>query len=308
MRRLDRITLKQLRALQAVAEEGALSAAAERLHLTAPAIHNQLKTLEDLIGSPLFERDGPERTAPTPQGRALLDAQAEIQAALTRALGTVRALDAGASGRVVLGVVSTAKYFAPRIVARLQQEMRDVEIALRVGNRTETLAALARGEYDLTIMGRPPREPLCDAIPLAAHPHVLIAPADHPLAALPLAPREALMAERFVMREPGSGTRILAERFLDDLGEGLQARTTEMSSNETIKQSVMSGLGVAIISAHTVAEELRSGRLAVIRAEGLPIVRHWFVLTRQDRAPSPAAARVRDWITRNVHEVFPTLA
>ncbi|MDF0601679.1 LysR family transcriptional regulator [Psychromarinibacter sp. C21-152] len=307
MKRIGQITLKQLRALKAVVTESTISAAAERLHLTGPAVHNQLKTLEDSIGSPLLQRSGAERNTPTPQGRALLAAHDEIQAALERAIGRIRALDSGHSGRVVLGVVSTGKYFAPRIVALLQKEMPELEVALRVGNRTETIEALARGEFDLCIMGRPPREPMVDAIPLVEHPHVLIAAADHPLAALDEVPRAALLGERFVMREEGSGTRILATRFLDEIGEGRIVPMVEMTSNETIKQAVLNGLGIAIISAHTVADELQSGRLVALRSEGLPLVRHWYVLSRSDQRLSAAAVEVRDWIVAHVEEIFPKL-
>lgn len=306
MRLADRISLRQLRALRAVIEEGTISAAADRLNLTGPAVHNQLKTLENLIGAPVLTRES-GAPGPTQEGAALLAAQEEIQAALERAVGLIEALESGRSGRVVLGVVSTAKYFAPGVVAALRRDLPGVEVVLRVGNRGETIAALARGEFDLCVMGRPPRAPLCDAASLGDHPHVLIAAADHPLAGAGQVPLDDLLKETFVMREPGSGTRILAERFLDDIGHGQAPATVEMSSNETIKQAVISGLGVALISAHTVAEELRTHRLAILQAPGLPIIRHWFLLTRQDRVLSPAARQVRDWITARGEALLPSL-
>ncbi|MCB1332503.1 MAG: LysR family transcriptional regulator [Roseivivax sp.] len=307
MRRLDQITLKQLRALHTVAAEGTISAAAHRLGLTGPAVHNQLKTLEELIGSRLLENTASGRNAPTPQGQALLDAHDEIRAALTRSIGRIQALDAGYSGSVVLGVVSTAKYFAPRIVALLKRQMPEVEIVLKVGNRQETIDALDQGEFDLCIMGRPPRKRAMEARALGDHPHVLIAAASHPMATLDRVPRDALLNERFVMREPGSGTRILAARFLEDIGQGLQPATVEMSSNETIKQAVINELGIAIISAHTVAEELRSGRLVALRADGLPIMRAWYLLSRQDHPLTRTAEQVRDWITAHVDDFLPRI-
>lgn len=306
MKRIDQITLKQLRALDMVARTGNISTAGELLGLTGPAVHSQLKTLEEAIGSPLIHRQGSDRNTPTAQGKVLLSAQAEIRATLERAITTMNALDRGQSGSVVLGVVSTAKYFAPRIVALLQDAIPDVDVTLRVGNRRETIAELARGSFDLCIMGRPPREPLTTSIHLAPHPHVIIASADHPLAQLDHVPQERLLREPFVMREPGSGTRILAARYLDDIGHGHQARIIEMDSNETIKQAVLSGLGLAMISAHTVAEELRSGRLVALPCDGVPIIRSWYMLTDAGRPLAPAALNVRNWIVEHIEDILPS--
>ncbi|WP_198666131.1 LysR family transcriptional regulator [Tropicimonas sp. IMCC34043] len=307
MKRLDQISLRQLRALDTVAREGTVTAAADCLGLTGPAVHSQLKLLEESIGSALLERDGKGPSQPTPQGRVLIEAYCEVRASLERAVHTINALDRGQIGSVVLGVVSTAKYFAPRIVARLRQEFPEVDIILKVGNREVTVAGLAKGEFDLCLMGRPPREPLCEAIPLGDNPHVLIAAADHPLAQQARVDSEALLREHFVMREDGSGTRILAMRFVEDIARGQAVRMVEMSSNETIKQAVMSGLGIAVISGHTVAEELRTGRLAMLSCAGMPIVRKWYLLSRPDRHTRPAAHKVQAWIVENSASLFPDL-
>ncbi|WP_238366065.1 LysR family regulator CbbR [Mesobacterium pallidum] len=306
MKWVDQITLRQLRALSEVVRLGTISGAAEALGLTGPAVHNQLKTLEEAVGAPLLEKQGRERNVPTEQGRALLIAGSEMRGALDRAAHQIDALGRGLSGSVVLGVVSTAKYFAPRLVARLHDALPDVEVVLKVGNRQETIQALARHEFDLCIMGRPPREPLVTAQPLGPHPHVLIAAATHPFAEVSPVPRAALLEQTYVMREEGSGTRILAERWLDDLGDGREARRVEMSSNETIKQSVMSGLGVAILSAHTVADELAAGRLVTLDAPGLPVLRHWFLLTPNEARMSPTVRTVRDWLAENTAQLLPT--
>lgn len=107
---------------------------------------------------------------------------------------------------------------------------------------------------------------------------------------------QELLAETFLAREPGSGTRILMTRFLDRIGDGTPWRMVEMGTNETIKQAVIAGLGIALISQHTVTEELRSGRLVTLRAIGLPIQRSWFLLRREDGVLSPAGQRVHDHI------------
>ena len=214
-------------------------------------------------------------------------------------------MSAGECGNLTLGVVSTGKYFAPKIVALLREAMPDVGVQLVVGNRNETIERLARGEVDLCIMGRPPRIPLGGAVTFAEHPHVLVAAPDHPLAHRRLVGSAELLDERFVLREEGSGTRIMAERFLDEIGKGRIFETYEMGSNETIKQAVMAGLGIAVLSAHTVANELETGRLVALDVPGFPIIRHWFIVSPAHVLETPIAARVRDWLVEHSAEFIP---
>lgn len=307
MKRLDQLTFKQLRALEAVTAHRTISAAAESLLLTPPAVHNQLKTLEENFGCQLLERSGSEGFKATPEGEALLRAYRETRAALERAVLDVESLKKGLSGSVVLGVVSTAKYFAPRLVALLRRELPQIDVVLRIGNRQRIVDALATRELDLAIMGRPPRAPEVAARVLGDHPHLMVAPPDHPLAHLADVPAEAILSEHFVMREPGSGTRILCTRYLDEIGSGREVAATEMESNETIKQAVISGLGIALLSGHTIVEELRAGRLVPIRSSGLPIVRQWFIVHRADQELTKAALTVWDWIEANSEAVLPRL-
>ena len=294
--KIDGISLRQLRCLRAVADSGSLTGAASLLGLTTPAIHSQLRGLEELAGRPLVARAEHGAFRPTPEGQALLLAEAQIATALARAGRDIRALQQGHVGTVVLGVVSTGKYFAPGLVARLLRLLPDIEVTLRIGNRDTILAALAGDQLDLAVMGRPPREPPVIADPVGPHPHIIIAAPDHPLApADPVMPGD-LLAQTFLSREEGSGTRILMTRFLDRIGEGATWRAVEMGTNETIKQAVIAGLGIALISQHTVTEELRSGRLIALRGIGLPIQRSWYLLRRADRQPSPATARISEEI------------
>ena len=177
-------------------------------------------------------------------------------------------------------------------MARLRREFPGIEIELKVGNRGETMTALAEGRLDLAIMGRPPREPAVEAEVLGPHPHVIVAGPDHPLAVVTRVEPAALWDETFLSREEGSGTRILMTRFIDRIAEGRIVRTIEMGTNETIKQAVMAGLGIALISGHTVVEELRQRRLVALPIEGLPIVRHWFLIHVAGQPLFPAAAAV----------------
>lgn len=287
--RQDGITLKQLRALQAVAERGSLTAAGQALGLTTPAVHTQIKGLEAALETRMLQRaaDGGGSDL-TEAGQALVETARRVDEALAQGLANLGALARGKSGRVTLGVVSTAKYFAPRLVKTLALSHPGIEVALRVGNRAATIDGLARGAFDLAITGRPPRRPEVVAEPLGPHPHLLVAPPEHRLAGQ-IVPAQHLADQVFLTREPGSGTRILMERWLDRVLDGRAFGSLELDSNETIKQAAMAGLGIAFLSQHTVSDELASGRLVALRAPGLPIVRQWFMVRLAQAVPRPVA-------------------
>ncbi|MYM57084.1 LysR substrate-binding domain-containing protein [Thalassovita mangrovi] len=304
MQNLKALTFKQLRALTAVAEHGTIAAAADTLSLSSPAVHSQLKLLEENVGVPLIDRDVSGQFHATQEGQILIDAFEKAWGALSRAAEDIDAVRRGAAGRVMLGVVSTGKYFAPGIVARLKDLHPEIEIRLIVGNRNEIIEGLEAEKIDIAVMGRPPRQPDVTAQSLGPHPHVLIAKPDHPLVGAGKVRKADILAQHFLMREEGSGTRILTMRYLDRLGQGKVYDFTEMGSNETIKQSVIAGLGVALLSAHTVIDELRSGRLAIIQAEGLPIMRYWFVLHRSQQRLTGAMQVVWDEIRTHATEMI----
>lgn len=297
MPKLDAVTLRQLRALAAVAETGSLAAAGERLGLTPPAVHAQIRNLETALSVPMLQRaPAGAGSVSTPEAELALEAGRRIEVALGRCVEQIAAVKAGRSGRVTLGVVSTAKYFAPRLVATLKRQSPGVEVVLRESNRGGVVADLERQAVDLAIMGRPPRQPVVAASPIGPHPHGLIAPPDHPLAGLDRVEIGQVLREPMIAREVGSGTRILMTRYLDAQAPGQAYDLVEMGSNETIKQAVMAGLGLAFISLHTVTEELRSGRLVALRAPGLPLMRQWFLVHSADHPLSPAARALAERI------------
>jgi DNA-binding transcriptional LysR family regulator len=304
MTAINALTLKQLRALRSVAAQRSISRAAEELSLTPPAVHSQLKALEEALGCKMLYREGAEAFTPTAEGEALLLAFEKAETSLEQAMLTIDALRRGQAGVVVLGVVSTAKYFAPMLVARLKRSLPGVEVILKVGNRGEILAGLNDRAFDLTLMGRPPRTPPVTATPIGDNPHVLVVPPDHRLARLEKITPEDIFAELFITREQGSGTRGLTEQYLRNLDLGEPDHLLEMPSNETIKQSVIAGLGISILSQHTVAEELHSGRLVSPKADNLPIVRKWYVIHPSDRPLTGAAREVRRHILSSIGEIF----
>ena len=281
MDHVDSITLKQLRALVAIVRNGSLTAAAGVLNVTPPAISTQLRTLEANVGATVVSRGPDGKVALTPAGVEVLAAAHAVEARLGLLRERLKAIAQGRSGHVAVGLVSTAKYFVPSLVALARDEIPDISIALRVGNREETILSLLAGETDLAVMGRPPIAPGVVSEPIGPNPHVLVVPPGHRLLDGP-ATAARLSRETFLLREQGSGTRVLTERFLDESLGGLPYDSVELGTNETIKQGVMAGLGVAILSGHTVLGEVATGRLAVARAPGLPIVRQWFVVRVED--------------------------
>jgi LysR family transcriptional regulator for metE and metH len=294
---MNRVSLKQLRSLVATAETGSVTAAAAKLNVTPPAVSLTLKQLAAETKIPLLERRDSGFVA-TEAGCAVIAAAQRIEAALRDCESTLASLRGVARGTVKVGVVSTAKYFAPRALAAFRRVHPDVEIVLAIGNREETTAALASYELDFAVMGRPPLDLEVERHPLGPHPHIVIGPPDHPLAGRDRITRAELSAETFLKREPGSGTRQLSENLL----AGLNATPRigmEIGSNETIKQAVMAGLGIALISAHTVFSELADARLVPLAVAGTPIVRHWFLVRRSDKELMPAPAAMWAFLTKS---------
>ncbi|MCI5073881.1 LysR family transcriptional regulator [Oricola sp.] len=292
------LTMRQLRSLTAIEQSGKISIAANGLGLTGPAVTLQLKQAEEEIGMPLFDRT-PDGMRPTAAGQAVLEAAHAIQERLRALEEEIIAFKGGKRGTLKLGAVSTAKYFAPRLIAAFQKTHPDIDIELFIGNRAETIEALRRQTIDIALMGRPPRDLEVEAALFGDHPLVIIAPADHRLVGKRDITKEEIAAEKFLVRERGSGTRISLEIFFADIPGKLENLGTEMGSNETIKQAVMAGLGVAFISAHTIEQELQLGRLAILDVSGMPIRRQWFSVSRSDRTASPAMRIFRDYLIRD---------
>jgi len=299
------VTLRQLRTFEAVLRCGNFAAAAQALHLTPPAVTLQMRRLEQSAGLPLLERSG-GRLLPTEAGQELASAAQRIELAISDcadALSTLRGLK---GGRVSIGVVSTAKYFAPHALGAFSRAFPSVEIRLEVGNRSTIVAALEANTLDLALTGRPPEHLEVDRAPIGAHPHVVVARPDHPHARRRRLPASVLGNETFLVREPGSGTRNLMERFL------AESRVTprigmEMASNETIKQAVMAGLGIAFLSAHTVAAELGDRRLVLLDIAGLPVVRQWFIVKLARRRLLPAAQALRQFLIDEGEKFLPPI-
>lgn len=299
-------TLKQLRTFAMLARSRTMVAAAEALGITPPAVTIQLKLLEEGVGLPLVERTSTGNTL-TAAGREVLTAAARVDQILSECATAIEHLKGLEGGSTTLGVVSTAQYFAPFALAAFAQSHPGVEVKLFIGNRVDIVDALEQYRVDVAIMGRPPDTLDVVADVLGENPHVVIAAPDHHLAGKPRVPMKALARETFLVREQGSGTRTLMEHRLAEAD--VQPRVgMEIASNETIKQAVMAGLGVAFLSAHTVAAEIADGRLVMLDVEGLPVVRQWYIVRHADRRLLPAAGALLEFLTAQGMTFLPAVA
>jgi LysR family transcriptional regulator for metE and metH len=300
---LRELTLRQLRALAAVHKHRSVTAAGRQLHLTQPAVTLQLRNLQTLAGLPLIQRslDG---MLLTDAGREVLALAERIESAIMACETSLDMIAGRTAGRISIGAVSTAKYFVPFAISGFSREYPNIDVTLSIGNRQEIGTALRGYDLDFAIMGRPPIDLPMNMHLIGDHPHVIIAPTSHRLARKPRLTLADLTNETFLTREPGSGTRGLMEQLLG--AAGIRPKIgMAMSSNETIKQAVIAGLGIAFISAHTVAAELDERRLVTLEVEGLPVVRQWFVLCRKDKVLLPPAQAMLDFLSEKGAQFLP---
>jgi DNA-binding transcriptional LysR family regulator len=291
---MRRLTLRQFRVFEAVARNLSFSRAAEELHLSQPAVSMQVRGIEVILGMPLTEQLG-RKIFLTDAGREVLHASLAITARLDDLQANLAQLRGIDSGRLNLAATSTVNAIATDILARFRGKHSGVSIHLDVSNRAEVLNLLATNRTDLAIMGQVPEDLGLEATRFMENPLVVIAPPDHPLVGRKRISIEELAVESFLVREAGSGTRGAMERFF--AARGLEIRSSmEMSSNEAIKQAVQAGLGLGILSRQTLDMELALKRLAVLKVEGFPIMRHWYIVHRADKRLSPAAQAFKGFV------------
>ncbi len=300
------LTLRHLKAAMAVDRLGQINLAAREIGVTAPAVTLQIQQAEASAGTPLFDRGGDGFRA-TDAGRAVISAAHDIEQRLLLLSDQIAAIRGAGQGSLRLGAVSTAKYFVPRLMAGFGEEHPGIAMRLTIGNRATIIATLHDQAIDIALMGRPPRQAAVNTYLIGDHPLVIIAAPDHPLAGTKQIPKRRIAEEPFLVREPGSGTRMSLELFLGDIPGRLDNLGVEFGSNETIKQAVMARMGVAFISAHTIAMEVELGRLAVLGVVGTPVMRQWFAVSRADRVSSPAMAAFKTFIGSRGRDFLPVI-
>jgi LysR family transcriptional regulator for metE and metH len=302
---LKNVTLKQLRVLAAVVRTGSVTAAANQLNVSPPAVTLQMQLLQDHAGLPLVERSG-SHTKATDAGAEILHAIEQIETILANCNATLAAIAGTKQGSVSVGVITTAKYFVPRLLGAFMRSHPGIDLKITIGNREEMIEGLQSYRLDLAVTGRPPEELDLEVTAIGDHPHVIIAAPDHPLATAASIKPARLAEEIFIVREPGSGTRILMERFFADSGISPRIRM-QIGSNETIKQAVIAGLGIAFISGHTIEAALENKSIVVLPVEGLPIIRQWYIVHLRQRQPMPAVSAIRKFFVDECHKYLPDI-
>jgi DNA-binding transcriptional LysR family regulator len=277
-RPLRDVTLKHLNAVSAIAKTGTITSAANVLGVTPPAVTLQLKLLERHLGLKLFERTS-RGLRPTDAGQYFVGMHARVTSLLDEANEAVIEMKGTGRGRLRIGAVSAAQYFIPRVVAQFSKSHPRIEIELHISNRAQTF-----GE----------------------HPHVIVAARNHKFGQKRRLSLDALRDETLIMREPGSGTRMLMERTFA-MAKFSPRASMEFSSTETIKQAVIAGLGIAFVSAHTVAAELAGGQLVVLPMQGFPVTRQWYVVRPAERQLTPAGQSMWRFIVADGSTFFPKL-
>lgn len=288
---MKNITIRQIKIFICAVKHMNFSKAAEELHVTAPAISLQIKEMEEDIGVTLFLREG-RRVELTSAGEYFLLYARRVISTLKEAADTMDRLK-GQDARVLkIGLVSTAKYFVPKILAQFKREYPNAQIRIEVRNRQLLVELLREGDIDIAIMGRPPREIDTRVEAFADHPHVFIASPEHILASKENISPKSLNQFELITREQGSGTRYIMETYLAE-HDASPVVTMEMSSNESIKQAVMANLGISFVSLHTIGLELENRQIAILDVQNTPIVRTWHVVALSKRNLSQTAEAFR---------------
>ena len=289
-----RATLQQLRVFYAVAEHKSYTRAAEEIHLSQPGVSIQVKRLEEILDITLFEKMG-NQIYLTAEGQELYDTCRDIFERLESFEERLKELSGDVAGPINVAVVSTAKYFLPFLLSNFMHRHPKVEPRLKVTNRANLLARLNANEDDLYITGQVPEDLPVIEYPFLENVLVVVAHPTHPLANKKGIKLEQLTEERIVGREPGSGTRKAVEDLL--LKHGLKITPyIELSSSEAIKQGVMAGLGIAVLSLHSLALEIAAKKLVVLDMEGFPLRRRWYAVHRKGKRLSRAAQTFLDYL------------
>ena len=296
------VTFRQLKLLEAVARNSSFTRAAEEMFLTQPAVSTQIKQLEDEIGMPLFEQMG-KKIFLTEAGkevyafsRTIAQQFRDVESVLDDMKGVKR-------GTLSLTVTSTGKYFAPYLLAEFIKRHPGTQVHLEVLNREEVVQQLQNNIPDMVIMGTPPENFDVQSQAFMQNPLVIIAPPDHPLVGTRRVALNRLVDENFILRESGSGTRNAVERYFQQRGVKLNT-SMEMSRNEAIKHAVMAGLGLGIVSLHTLEFELLLNRVAILSVEGFPIMKEWYLVSRSGKRMSPIAQSFHDFVLNEAEQII----
>lgn len=287
-------TLHQLKVFEAVARHNSFTRAAEELFLTQPTVSMQVKQLSKVVGLPLFEQVG-KRLYLTEAGKRLYSTCQEVFAHLAQFEIAIADLKGLKQGSLRLAVVTTAKYVIPRLLGPFCQRYPGIDVSLTVSNHEYLLERLSNNRDDLYILSQPPDDLDVSIHHFLENPLVVLAHRHHPLALEKNIPLQRIAEEPFIMREPGSGTRKAVQKVFDDQNLSVKVKL-DLGSNEAIKQAVAGGLGISVLSIHTLALEGSESSLAVLDVAGFPIQRYWYIVYPNGKQLSVIAQTFFDYL------------
>jgi len=287
------LTLRQLQIFEAIVRRGSYTKAAEELFLTQPTVSMQVRKLTDTVGLPLFEQVG-RKTRTTEVGKELHRACKSLFDTLSNLESSIANYKGLRKGALRLGVITTAKYFAPEVLGSFSNEYPEIDVYLKVTNRDSVLERIAEGEDDLYVMGQIPDGYDLECFHFAINPMVVVANKDHPLTREKNISLERLAQEPLILREPGSGVRDATIRMFKEAGLEPKVRM-ELGSNEAIKHAVIGGLGISIMSLHALTLEGATGPVDTLDVEGFPVQRQWYLVYPKDLALSLVAKAFLDY-------------
>ncbi|WP_397450660.1 LysR family transcriptional regulator [Pseudomonas sp. NA-150] len=284
---LMRMTLRQLRIFNEVCDLKSYSRAADEMSLTQPAVSLQIRQLEELIGQPLFEYVG-KKLYLTEAAEALKAASRDIFGRLENLDMQLSDMQGSLQGQLKLAIESSAKYFIPHLFAAFKRQYPEVVLNLTVVNRAQTIRRLSDNRDDLVVMSMVPQDMGLEFLPFLNNPIVAVAPPDHPLCQLEHVALKDLEPYTLVTREIGSGTRKACEEYFKEKRVHF-THTFEVASAEAQRESVVAGLGVAMLTRHALNLELATGMLRELPVAELPLYRSWCVVQAKDKPLSPVA-------------------
>lgn len=291
-----RISFRQLQVFESIARHENFTRAAEELFLTQPTVSMQIKKLEECIGASLFEQIG-KKTFLTAIGKVLFQNAREILEILAHFEMQVADFQGMKTGQLRLAVVTTAKYYAPRMLGLFCQKYPGIDVSLKVTNRESLLDRLSKNVDDLYIIGNPPKNHDNYFVPLIENPLVVIASSEHPLAKhAPPIKFEDIAKQQFIIREPGSGTRRAIENHFKKKNKKILIKM-ELGSNEAIKHAVASGLGISILSRHSLSLGIPSGPLVELQVNEFPLSWPWYIGYPTGKRLSVVAKTFLDFIS-----------
>ncbi|AXS78974.1 LysR family transcriptional regulator [Dechloromonas sp. HYN0024] len=270
-----RITFRQLETFAAVSRLNSFTKAADALHLTQPAVSIQIKQISETIGLPLFEQTGRD-IALTPAGEELLKTVRSLDDIWNRFESAVDELKGLRRGKLRVALVTTAKYFLPRMLGAFCQRYPDIDIELEIANRAKIVERLRNNQDDLYVMSYPPDDLDIVSLPFLDNEYVVIAPATHWAVGKPVSIQD-LASEAFLLRELGSGSRHVIDQHMQALGTQLKVRLA-LASNEAIRDLVASGMGLSVLSRHALGNGFARDGLAILEVEGFPLKQAWNVV------------------------------